>query len=127
MLFIPCLLVMFGRNFGWKKGDLTNGNVNKSNNEREHQIAIEAQANDPNLMNDEDQVDTLCPTPDISQLMNVKKSERNKFFGSLPNHLDSDETYRENSKQKETTDISFVFLFAFFHFWSLTICFTFSK
>lgn len=83
-----------------KKGDLTNGNVNKSN-EREHQIAIEAQANDPNLMNDEDQVDTVCPTQDISQLMNVKKTERNKFFGSLPNHLDSDETYRENSKYED--------------------------
>lgn len=87
--------------FGAKKGDLTNGNVNKSNNEREHQIAIEAQENDPSLMNDEDQVDTLCPTNDISQLMNVKKSERNKFFGSLPNHLDSDETYRENSKHRK--------------------------
>ncbi|XP_055324528.1 uncharacterized protein LOC129579051 isoform X4 [Sitodiplosis mosellana] len=84
-------------------GDLTNGNVNKSNNEREHQIAIEAQANDPNLMNDKDQVDTLCPTPDISQLMNVKRSERNKFFGSLPNHLDSDETYRENIYNKSNT------------------------
>lgn len=52
-------------------------------------------------MNDEDQVDnTLCPTPDISQLMNIKTTERNKFFGSLPNHLDidTDETYRENSE-----------------------------
>ncbi|XP_031631093.1 putative uncharacterized protein DDB_G0282133 isoform X2 [Contarinia nasturtii] len=87
-------------------GDLTNGNVNKLN-EREHQIAIEAQANDPHLMNDEDQVDTtICPTPDISQLMNIKKTERNKFFGSLPNHLDidSDETYREKIYNKSNTD-----------------------
>lgn len=31
-------------------------------------------------------------------LTNLNTRERNKFFGSLPNHLDSDETYRENSK-----------------------------
>lgn len=76
-------------------GDLANGNVKKAN-EREHQMAIEAQANDPNFMNDVDQVDNLCAVPEILQLTNVRKAERNKFFGSLPNHLDSDETYREN-------------------------------
>lgn len=82
-------------------GDLANGNAKKIN-EREHQIAIEAQANNPNFLKDEDQVDSIIfppPPPSISQLTNVKNTERNKFFGSLPNHLDSDETYRENGKQ----------------------------
>lgn len=78
-------------------GDLANGNAKRAD-EREHQIAIEAQ--DPNFLNDEDQVDSICPPPPgILQLTNVKSTERNKFFGSLPNHLDSDETYRENGKQ----------------------------
>lgn len=76
-------------------GDLANGNVKKTN-EREHQIAIEAQSNNPIFMNNEDQ--NLCTVPENSQLTNVKRTERNKFFGSLPNHLDSDETYRENGK-----------------------------
>lgn len=104
---------------------MTNGNVNKSN-EREHQFAIEAQANDPNLMYDEDQVDALCPTPDISQLINVKKTERNKFFGSLPNHLDSDETYRENSKHNFLFSnfihlIGLLNMHYFFFFYSRTV------
>lgn len=92
-----------------RSGDLANGNAKRAE-EREHQIAIEAQ--DPNFLNDEDQVDSICPPPGILQLTNVKNTERNKFFGSLPNHLDSDETYRENGKQLTLTN--------YYHMYNLT-------
>lgn len=97
----PCLVLSCLVRFGLvSSGDLANGNAKKIN-EREHQLAIEAQANDPNFLKDEDQVDSIYPPPppSVSQLTHVKNTERNKFFGSLPNHLDSDETYRENGKR----------------------------
>lgn len=49
-------------------------------------------------MKDEDQISAVYLPHENSQLANVKKAERNKIFGSLPNHLDSDDTYRENRK-----------------------------
>lgn len=33
-----------------------------------------------------------------TNLIDTKRTERNKFFGSLPNHLDSDETCEETRK-----------------------------
>lgn len=64
-----------------------------------NQIETAAYAIDPNPMRDENQCGTTVRlAAENSHLMTVKNSERNKIFGSLPNHLDSDETYRENRK-----------------------------
>lgn len=61
-------------------------------------------------MNDEDQIDSICPISDNSQLINIKNTERNKFFGSLPNHLDSDETYREHSSKIKLNYLIYKFI-----------------
>lgn len=76
-------------------GDLSNRDINKPD-EEPNQIATTAHAIDPSPIQDEHQNGIVRLPIENSQLMTVKKSARNKIFGSLPNHLDSDETYREN-------------------------------
>lgn len=57
------------------------------------------QAIDSSPIKDEDQIsNTICLPAENSHLTHVKRVEHSKIFGSLPNHLDSEETYRENRK-----------------------------
>lgn len=77
-------------------GDLTNRNKTA---EKSHQtVAAGTQAIDSSPIKDEDQISntTVCLPAENSHLTHVKRAERSKIFGSLPNHLDSEETYREN-------------------------------
>lgn len=78
-------------------GDLSNRNKTA---EKSHQIVAGTQAIDSSPINDEDQISntTVCLPAENSHLTHVKRAERSKIFGSLPNHLDSEETYRENRK-----------------------------
>lgn len=77
-------------------GDLSNRNANKAD-EKLNEIN-ETHENDPSPIDDGDQISTMRFVAENSQLVTVKKTERNKIFGSLPNHLDSDEIFRENRK-----------------------------
>lgn len=78
-------------------GDLTNRNKTA---EKSHQAVAGTQAIDSSPIKDEDQISntTVCLPAENSHLTHVKRAERSKIFGSLPNHLDSEETYRENRK-----------------------------
>lgn len=77
-------------------GDLSNRNKTA---EKSNQIVTAAQAIDSSQIKDEDQIsNTACLPAENSHLTLIKRAERSKIFGSLPNHLDSEETYRENRK-----------------------------
>lgn len=78
-------------------GDLSNRNKTA---EKSNQIVTATQATDSSPIKDEDQISntTVCLSAENSHLTHVKRAERSKIFGSLPNHLDSEETYRENRK-----------------------------
>lgn len=77
-------------------GDLSNRNKTA---EKPNQIATATQETEPSPLKDEDQLsNTVCLSAENSHLAHVKRAERSKIFGSLPNHLDSEETYRENRK-----------------------------
>lgn len=45
-------------------------------------------------------IDSCTLSTETAQLMNVSRKDRNKFCGSLPNHLDVDDVCEENRKSK---------------------------
>lgn len=45
-------------------------------------------------------IDSCTLSTETAQLMNVSRIDRNKFCGSLPNHLDADDVCEENRKSK---------------------------
>lgn len=81
--------------------DTTNGSYNTPNNIRKIENGNEnEQTNNNNNHHrlDETTIE-ICPlSTDTLQLMGVSRKDRNKFCGSLPNHLDADDVCEENCK-----------------------------
>lgn len=92
-------LFLMQKKFLIYQGDLTNRNSNKcGQTQTQNENATDPQPVNSNSIKDEDQISAVYLPNENLQLANVKKTERSKIFGSLPNHLDSDDTYRENRK-----------------------------
>lgn len=91
-------------------GDLTNGQLpHKANGntpyapyQNGHANGDDEKCTDYTALNGDAHIPYTMPYDDSTEppanLIDAKRTERNKFFGSLPNHLDTDETCDETCK-----------------------------
>lgn len=106
---LNCLVVVCAGNLCNENNDTSNGSYLTPNNKRkiENDKKNGAPAHNNNSHRSDDVTTTAATTIDSCtlstetvQLMNVSRIDRNKFCGSLPNHLDADDVCEENCKSK---------------------------
>lgn len=79
-------------------------------------------------INQEENTAESCSVNTATKLMMaplcVSKKDRNKFCGSLPNHLDADDVYEENGNDFNIFSFSFFYLciYLFFYYGINLVC-----
>lgn len=108
-----------------------NGALNTSNNKRKAEngkTSVAINQTTSTYVEDHDTVDSgPTITANTSQFValvptRVSKTDRNKFCGSLPNHLDTDDVCEENGKSIQVSNFYNGFVFVFWVGGSLIVC-----